>query len=76
MSFLIPFKTNRQTYIRLKANGEQVPIASADICVGHVIIVSTNQRVPADLLLVSFLFLSPPLSSSLLILNFSTDPNK
>ena len=44
-------------YLRLKKNGSFESIPSSQICVGHVILVNTNQRVPADLLLVSSLLL-------------------
>eukprot|EP00727_Mastigamoeba_balamuthi_P001035 m51a1_g10929 putative aminophospholipid-transporting p-type atpase (1340) ;mRNA; r:131001-137091 len=44
-------RANSQRYQKLLPSGDVVDIESADIKVGHVIIVGTNERVPADLVL-------------------------
>ncbi|KAH3744561.1 aminophospholipid-transporting P-type ATPase [Pelomyxa schiedti] len=42
---------NNQMYQRLLPSGDLVPISSAGIQVGHIIVVNVNERVPADLVL-------------------------
>jgi phospholipid-translocating ATPase len=44
-------RANSQVFQRLLPSGEVVDIEAADICVGHLVVVSTNHRVPADLVL-------------------------
>ena len=42
---------NQETYERLLPTGETEPVKAQDILVGHLIRVSTDQRVPADLVM-------------------------
>ena len=44
-------KANSETFQRLLPSGEVVDIAAADIKVGHLIVVGTNNRIPADMVL-------------------------
>ena len=42
---------NLETYCRLLPGGRTVPVHAQDITVGHVLQIQTNQRVPADVVL-------------------------
>eukprot|EP01105_Mastigella_eilhardi_P028715 TRINITY_DN965_c0_g1_i1.p1 TRINITY_DN965_c0_g1~~TRINITY_DN965_c0_g1_i1.p1 ORF type:complete len:1119 (-),score=300.14 TRINITY_DN965_c0_g1_i1:22-3324(-) len=44
-------RANHQKFQRLMLTGEVITVRSSDIRVGHLVIVNTNERVPADLVL-------------------------
>mmetsp|Transcript_14750 Transcript_14750/g.36831 ORF Transcript_14750/g.36831 Transcript_14750/m.36831 type:complete len:1168 (-) Transcript_14750:409-3912(-) len=51
LRFRMDREINRQQYLRLLPNGSTESVCSKDLRVGHIVRVHTNERVPADLVL-------------------------